>query len=164
MLAVIVRTGENLKRWFVHTMLVFCLMVTQGLADERATTVVKDEAAKAKLLGTHKLSLQWISWDYFGTATAVEKDGLITLKGEQRAKTGSDSVVLDGVVTEIDKNSFRFNGSIVTKVSFINGGEACVRQGNFTFRITGSRKYWRLKEMDSPCGPETDYVDIYFRK
>ena len=104
------------------------------------------------------------SWDYFGTATAVEKDGLITLKGEQRAKTGGDYVLLDGVVTEIDKNSFKFNGSIVTKVSFINGGQACVRQGDLTFRITGSRKYWRLKEMDSPCGPETDYVDIYFRK
>jgi len=153
-----------MKRWFAYTVLVSCLLVTHAFADERNATLVKDETAKAKLLGVHKLSLQWISWDYFGTATAVEKDGLITLKGEQRSKTGSDSVLLDGVVTEIDKNSFRFNGSIVTRVSFINEGKACVRQGNFTFRITGSRKYWRLKEMDSPCGPETDYVDIYFRK
>jgi hypothetical protein len=153
-----------MKRWFAHTVLIFCLMVAPCLADERTTTVVKDELAKAKLLGSHKLSLQWIGWDYFGTATAVEKDGLITLKGEQRSKTGSDSVLLDGIVTEIDKNSFRFNGSIVTKIFFINRGEACVRQGDLTFRITGSRKYWRLKEMDSPCGPETDYVDIYFRK
>lgn len=153
-----------MKRWFASTTLIFCLLVAPCFADQGTTTVVKDEPAKAKLLGAHKLSLQWISWDYFGTATAVEKDGLITIKGEQRAKTGSDSVLLDGVVTEIDKNSFTFNGSIVTKVSFINGGQACVRQGNFTFRATGSRKYWRLKEMDSPCGPETDYVDIYFRK
>jgi len=151
-------------RWFVSIILSLSLMVTYCYADERNTTVVKDELAKAKLLGVHKLSLQWISWDNFGTATAVEKDGLITIKGEQRAKTGTDYVLLDGVVTEIDKNSFKFNGSIVTKVSYINRGEACVRQGDLTFRITGSRKYWRLKEMDSPCGPETDYVDIYFRK
>jgi hypothetical protein len=153
-----------MMRWFVPTVLIFCLMVAPCFADEKTTTVVKDESAKAKLLGPHKLSLQWISWDNFGTATAVEKDGLITIKGEQRAKTGGDYVLLDGVVTEIDKNSFKFNGSIVTKVSYINRGEACVRQGDLTFRITGSRKYWRLKEMDSPCGPETDYVDIYFRK
>ncbi|SJZ80571.1 hypothetical protein SAMN02745119_01699 [Trichlorobacter thiogenes] len=151
-------------RWFVPTVLIFCLMVAPCFADEKTTTVVKDEPAKAKLLGPHKLSLQWISWDNFGTATAVEKDGLITIKGEQRAKTGGDYVLLDGVVTEIGKNSFKINGSIVTKVSYINRGEACVRQGDLTFRITGSRKYWRLKEMDSPCGPETDYVDIYFRK
>ncbi|WP_078789993.1 hypothetical protein [Trichlorobacter thiogenes] len=153
-----------MMRWFVPTVLIFCLMVAPCFADEKTTTVVKDEPAKAKLLGPHKLSLQWISWDNFGTATAVEKDGLITIKGEQRAKTGGDYVLLDGVVTEIGKNSFKINGSIVTKVSYINRGEACVRQGDLTFRITGSRKYWRLKEMDSPCGPETDYVDIYFRK
>lgn len=153
-----------MKRWFTMIVLFWGLMVTFCHADELTGTIVKNEEARAKLLGDHKLSLQWISWDRFGTVTAVEKNGLITLKGEQHGKTGSDFVSIDGVVTEIDKNSFTFNGSIVTKVSFINGGAACVRQGNLTFRITGSRKYWRLKEMDSPCGPETDYVDIYFRK
>ena len=45
------------------------------------------------------------------------------------------------------------------------GGKPCVKTGRFTFRITGTRKYWRLKEMTN-CegGMLVDYVDVYFAR
>jgi hypothetical protein len=38
-----------------------------------------------------------------------------------------------------------------------------MRQGDFTFKVTGKRKYWRMQEMDNPCDEATDYVDIYYK-
>lgn len=128
-------------------------------------TVVRDKKARQMLIGRHLLSLQWISWDHFGRATATERRGVIYLKGRQdgRGQSKGDFVTLDGVVTEIDAKQFTFDGTIVTKISHINGGEPCERKGILNFRITGTRKYWRLQQMDNPCDQATDYVDIYFR-
>ncbi len=125
-------------------------------------TVVKDKIAKAKLLGKHKLSLQWISWDYFGTATITEKNGTLFVKGEQKSRKDTGFVKVEGQITAIEAKAFTFTGTIITQVSYINGGKPCLREGEMTFAITGKRKYWRLQQMQSPCGTETDYVDIYF--
>ncbi len=130
--------------------------------DAQTKTIIKDKTAKAKLLGKHKLSLQWISWDYFGTATISEKNGTLYLKGEQKSRKDTDFVKVEGTITAIEAKSFTFTGTIITQVSYINGGKPCKREGEMTFAITGKRKYWRLQQMQSPCGTETDYVDIYF--
>jgi hypothetical protein len=130
----------------------------------RPRTVIKDKTAKAMLLGEHRLSLQWISWDYFGKATVTESDGTLLLTGEQKARKGGDHLKIDGVITEVDAKEFKFNGTIVAQVEINNGGKPCERKGEMTFIIKGSRKYWRLKEMDSPCEEVVDYVDIFFRK
>jgi hypothetical protein len=134
-------------------------------AAAQSKTDVNDAAAARMLLGRHKLSLQWVSWDFFGAATVTNAHGIYSLKGEQRGRgqTKSDFVTIEGSVTSIDAKEFAFSGKIVTRVSHINGGEACVRDGEFTFKITGKRRYWRLQQMDNPCDPVTDYVDIYFR-
>ncbi|MDQ3132309.1 MAG: hypothetical protein M3Q99_16300 [Acidobacteriota bacterium] len=126
-------------------------------------TVVSDAKAKAMLLGKHKLSLQWISWDYFGQVSITNKRGVLYLKGEQKQRRGSDYVKIDGVITSIDQKEFKFNGTITMQISHIADGKPCKRTGEMTFRITGKRKYWRLQEMDNPCDEATDYVDIYFR-
>jgi hypothetical protein len=126
-------------------------------------TIVNDAQAKAMLLGKHKFSLQWISWDYFGTAIVTQKGGTLYLKGEQKSRKDSDFVKIDGNITEINAKNFRFEGTIITQVSHINNGEPCTREGEMTFKITGTRKYWRLMEMDNPCEAVTDYVDIFFR-
>jgi hypothetical protein len=117
------------------------------------------------LLGRHKLSLQWVSWDYFGIATVTNIRGLYSIKGEQKGRGMSkgDYITIDGAITTIDEKEFGFRGKIVARVSHINGGEPCVRDGEFTFKITGKRRYWRLQQMDNPCDTATDYVDIYFR-
>ncbi|MGI8638684.1 MAG: hypothetical protein ACR2MG_01845 [Pyrinomonadaceae bacterium] len=126
-------------------------------------TVVNNANAKTMLLGKHKVSLQWISWDYFGTATVTNEHGVFYLKGEQKAKKDSDYLKIDGIITKINAKEFTFEGEIVMRVSHINNGEPCTRTGEMTFLITGKRKYWRLQEMKSPCDITTDYVDIYFR-
>lgn len=132
---------------------------------QRQVTVVNNATAARMLLGRHKLSLQWVSWDYFGLATVTNRRGLYSIKGEQqgRGPMQGSYLTLDGAITSIDAKEFGFRGKIVTLVSHINGGEPCVRDGEFTFKITGTRRYWRLQQMDSPCDTATDYVDIYFR-
>ena len=132
-----------------------------GFAQEK--TVVNNVKARNMLLGKHLLSLQWISWDYFGSATVTNKHGIYHLKGRQRQRGGTDFVEVDGVITEINAKNFKFDGKITMQISHNNGGKPCVREGEMTFAITGKRKYWRLQEMDNPCDEVTDYVDIYFR-
>ena len=143
--------------------LIFAVAVlTLGLsAQER--TVVNDAAAAKMLLGRHMLSLQWISWDHFGSAEVTNSRGVYRVKGEQKGRGNTDFLTVDGVITSIDEKEFNFNGTIVSQVSHINGGAPCTREGEFVFKITGKRKYWRLQQMDNPCDPVTDYVDIYFR-
>lgn len=126
-------------------------------------TRVNNAPAARMLLGRHLMSLQWISWDYFGKATVTNTRGVYRLKGEQKGRGNDDFVRVDGVIRSIDAKQFTFEGTIITQVSHINGGEPCTRDGEFVFRITGKRKYWRLMEMDNPCDGVTDYVDIYFR-
>jgi hypothetical protein len=149
------------KKIIRTSLLILSVFVASSFAQER--TVINDARAKTSLLGRHRLSLQWISWDYFGAATVTERGGVLYLKGNQRQRGGSDYLTIDGVITSIDAKEFSFSGKIVTRISHINGGAPCVRDGDFTFKITGKRKYWRLQEMDSPCDTATDYVDIFFR-
>jgi len=126
-------------------------------------TIINDAKASVALLGRHKLSLQWISWDYFGAANVTNRNGVWRLKGEQKSRKDSDFVKIDGIIVSVDAKEFVFDGTIVMQISHINNGEPCERSGEMTFRITGKRKYWRLQEMDNPCDTATDYVDIYFR-
>lgn len=136
-----------------------------GVSYAQARTVVNDTKAAKMLLGKHKLSLQWISWDYFGSATVTNKKGVYYLKGEQkgRGESSGDLVRVDGVVTQIDAKQFTFEGTVLTQVKHNNGGRPCERKGVLNFRITGSRKYWRMQQIDSPCEAIADYVDIFFR-
>jgi hypothetical protein len=139
-------------------------VMAQQKATTRSTkTKINDVAAKTRLLGSHRFSLQWISWAYFGKAVITDQKGKLVIRGIQRAKDGSDFVKIDGIITEVNQKNFIFNGVIEVKVSHNNNGNICRREGEMTFKITQNRRYWRLQEMQSPCGVETDYVDIFFR-
>src|SRR5215204_523177 len=148
-----------LRKIFLIGFLVFGLTLS-ALAQR---TVVNDARAKTMLLGKHRLSLQWISWNYFGTAIVTNRGGVLSVKGEQKQRGGTDFVKINGTITEINAKDFRFDGTIITQVSHINGGKPCERTGEMTFKITGTRKYWRLTQMDNPCEGVTDYVDIFFK-
>ena len=151
-----------MKLKFTTTLpVLFLLCAVTVVAQDK--TRINDAAAAKMLLGKHMLSLQWISWDYFGSATVTNKNGEYRVKGEQKGRGNTDFLTVDGVITSIDDKEFVFDGTIVTQVSHINGGAPCTREGEFTFKITGKRKYWRLQQMDNPCDPVTDYVDVYFR-
>ena len=148
-------------KYIVATIILVTLFV--GTSAAQIKTEINNAQAAKMLLGRHKLSLQWISWDYFGTASVVNNKGVYRLKGEQKGRGNNDLVTVDGTITSIDAKEFAFNGKIVTQISHINGGEPCVREGDFTFRITGKRRYWRMQQIDNPCDQAADYVDIYFR-
>lgn len=147
---------------FTYT--IFLVLLTFGagvFAQEK--TEINSVKAKNMLLGKHMLSLQWISWEYFGSATVTNKNGVFYLKGRQKSRENSDFLEVDGVITEINEKNFKFDGTVTMQISHINSGEPCERTGEMTFAITGKRKYWRMQEMKSPCDITTDYVDIYFK-
>ena len=105
-----------------------------------------------------------MSWDRFGSATVENRNGVYVIKGSQRIPGNEDYLEIDGVVTRIDKTEFGFRGKITTRVSYINNGAPCVRDGEFTFAIKANRKYWRMQQIDNPCDEAADYVDVYFRR
>ncbi len=104
-------------------------------------TVIRDQAAESMLLGSHLFSCQWISWEEFGRAEVKEEDGTLRLTAVQRRRDGDDYVEVEGVILEVLAKSFTFRGSVVTRVSHINSGRPCRREGTMTFRISGLRRY-----------------------
>jgi len=156
------------KRFLVSLILCLLAMGGQAIARQKAgtshpKTIINDQNAKQMLLGKHRFSLQWISWDYFGSALVTETNGTLSITGEQRGRGNTDYVKMDGVITRVDGKEFGFKGTIIIQVSTNNKGAVCKREGEMTFHITNNRRYWRLKEMDSPCEEIVDYVDIFFR-
>ncbi len=127
-----------------------------------------DAAARARLVGDHMLTLQWLGWgDLSGAGTLVVKDegDSLAARGEQlgTGENADDYVRVDGRIVSATRDGFVFEGEILTRVHHIAGGVECKRTGTFTFKATGKRKYWRLQEMQNPCDSATDYVDVYFR-
>ena len=114
-------------------------------------------------VGKHNLTLQWISWDFPGSAVVSQRNGKYFIKGNQKSKTSSDSLSIDGELKVVSSRELLFSGKIVTHVASINNGQPCVKEGEYRFKATGTRKYWRLQEMESCEGNNVvDYVDIYF--
>lgn len=148
-------------KFFLTAITAVLLFSASAFAQDR--TAINDAAAAKMLLGRHKISLQWISWDYFGIANVINKGGIYYLKGEQKGRKSDDLVKIDGIIKSIDAKQFTFDGTVTTQVSHINGGKPCERKGPLNFRITGKRKYWRMQQIDNPCDAVADYVDIYFR-
>lgn len=139
------------------------VMAAALFAIAQGRTIINDQAAAKMLLGKHKLSLQWISWQHVGAATVTNEAAVYSIRGSQKSRDNRDLLTIEGIIVSIDAKQFVFEGKIVTQISHINGGKPCTRHGDFTFKITGKRKYWRMQEMDNPCDQATDYVDIFFR-
>lgn len=152
--------GEEvfISRDFTHLSEGGSTTATKATAKGKPATTAMDK----KLIGKHMLSLQWISWDYFGSVNITkEGDNYYRCVGEQLDRTNvGDYVKLDGYISAVDELNLVFNGTIKMKIYHLNGGEEYVRDGRFNFKSTQGRKYWRMQEMDGPDG-EVDYVDIY---
>lgn len=152
--------GEEvyISRDFTHLSEAGSTTATKATAKSKPATTAMDK----KLVGKHMLSLQWISWDYFGSVNVTkEADNYYRCVGEQLDRTNvGDYVKLDGYLSAVDDLNLVFNGTIKMKIYHLNGGEEYVREGRFNFKSTQGRKYWRMQEMEGPDG-ELDYVDIY---
>ena len=116
-----------------------------------------------KVVGKHMLSLQWISWDYFGSVDIKKQtDGTLTCVGRQDSRENDDYVALDGTIEIVDAKHLKFTGDIKIKIYHINGGKEYVRSGTYDFVAKEKRKYWRLQQMENQDSC-VDYVDIYFK-
>lgn len=116
------------------------------------------------IVGKHLLSLQWISWEDFGTCEITKQnDGRLRCIGSQYSKENSDYLKLDGYITIISEKHLQFSGKIYTRVEEWNNGEEYVRSGVYNFQSTDNRKYWRMQEIAGANG-QADYIDIYFQK
>src|SRR4028119_1017385 len=106
----------------------FIVCGNMSALSQETKTIVNDKTAKARLLGVHRLSLQWISWDYFGKARITERRGILNVSGEQKSRGGADYLTINGKIVRVDAKQFIFDGKIVTKVSSMNDGKPCVRE------------------------------------
>jgi hypothetical protein len=149
---------------------IFALLLASGtLLSAPENTVIHDPAAAQALEGDHRFSLQWISWENFGSVTITHEDGLLRIRGHQiREGTGEVSqarqaMTIDGVIAAIDQTTFEFEGEIMIRLG--RGGEAedpCLRKGKLTFKYReGNSRSWRLSQQQNPCVDHVDYVDIY---
>lgn len=127
-------------------------------------TVVDDAKTAHILLGEHDFSLQWVSWDDFGVASVTKTSGLWRINGRQDSKENDDYITIDGVITEISAYEFIFDGTIVTRIHHIAGGNEVIRKGLKTFRMTRGRPYWRMMEMNNPSDSVVDYIDVFVRR
>jgi hypothetical protein len=123
-------------------------------------TIVRDPAALARLRRNSGVTLQWISFESpaRGHVYVTDRGGLVHLRGSQSGNGGE--LRLEGDVLSIDRTSFTFRGRI-SIVDTPDRGRNCLRDGDFEFRVTQRRRYWRLQQMEA-CDGLTDYVDIYF--
>ncbi len=125
-------------------------------------TIVNDRTALGRLRRNSGITLQWISFETAqrGHVVAQMNGGLLHLNGSQSARGGAGRVTLDGDVIRINPRSFFFRGRIVI-TDAPDRGRNCVREGTYEFRATGTRRYWRLQNIEA-CDGLADYVDIYF--
>lgn len=134
------------------------------LAAAAQPTVIEDPAMADQLMGDHVFNLQWIDRPP-GVAKVTEPTkGELRLDAEQRNDQG-DRAAVEGRITKVSTKHFVVEGTVTTQVSHNYDGKPCVKSGTFTFRITGKRPYWRLKEMENCAGGRlVDYVDVYFAR
>jgi len=134
---------------------------TGGNYPKAAPTIVNDVSAAQALEGKRPISLQWISWDFFGIADIRKMGKTYWISGNQTSRVNSDFVKIHGRISQIDSLGFTLDGTVTTKVYHINQGREVVRQGPLRFQLYGNRRFWRMTQMRNPFGT-IDYVDIYF--
>ncbi|MFC4273919.1 hypothetical protein [Achromobacter aloeverae] len=121
-------------------------------------TIVQDQAAYERLMNNSGITVQWLWHADRGHLTATDVNDVVSLEGTQSNYEGT--LKIKGDVVAISADRFRFRGTILI-VDAPDKGRNCERTGDFDFRISGKRKYWRLQQMEF-CDNLTDYVDVYF--
>lgn len=125
------------------------------------TVQAQEKGLGSTLIGAHAFGVQFI-WDGYGEAIITEDEqGVLHLSGAQYSKDKEEYVLLEGTITIIDARHFKVKGHLKL---FTEGCCGLLdREITYTFRKTGNRKYWRLKERDELCDPYTCayYLDIF---
>lgn len=123
-----------------------------------AKTEIRNQAAYERLLNNSGVSVQWLWSAQRGHLTAKDENDVVRIDGTQANFEGT--LKIKGEIVSIDSDRFVFRGTILI-LDAPDKGRRCERTGDYEFRATGKRKYWRMQQMES-CGRLTDYVDIYY--
>ena len=118
----------------------------------------QDQAAYERLLGNSGITLQWLWSASRGQLNAKDENGVVRLEGTQSNFEGT--LKIKGEVVSIGSDRFVLRGTILI-LDAPDKGRRCERTGDYEFRATGKRKYWRMQKMEA-CGGLTDYVDVYY--
>ena len=121
-------------------------------------TQINDQAAYERLLNNSGVTLQWLWSAKRGKMNAIDDNDVVRLEGTQANHEGTLKV--KGEVVSIGRDSFVLRGTILI-LDAPDKGRRCERTGDYEFKATGKRKYWRMQQMEA-CGGLTDYVDIYY--
>lgn len=121
-------------------------------------TIIQNQAAYERLMNNSGITVQWLWHADRGHLQATDTNDVVRLEGTQSNYEGT--LKMKGEVVAISTDRFRFRGTILI-VDAPDKGRNCERTGDFDFKISGKRKYWRLQQMEF-CGSLTDYVDVYF--
>jgi hypothetical protein len=143
---------------------IFVLAATASTVHARklGETDIRSEAALAKLKNNKGVTLQRLWGAKPGGFQVTETPNGVLVSGNQGPHNG-DQLVIEGVIARIDARTFWFKGRIA--ITDNETTEVCVREGTYTFRIIGQRRFWRMKENAANCPGRADladYVDIRF--
>lgn len=138
------------------------LMIFAVLLMVKLTAVSQTLPVRA---GKHSFTIQFITFERYNEPGSViikpiGKDEY-SIEGEQRDSKTKDYVTIKGTFLAKGRE-LKFNGKIVSKISYVNNGEPCERNGPAVFKASGKRKYWRMQQMLNCDGETTDYIDIFF--
>ena len=146
----------------ISAMFLFAAAAATVQARTLGETQIVNEAALTKLKNNKGVTLQWLWGAGPGKFVVTETPTGITVSGQQGPHNG-DQLVMTGVITRIQTNTFWFKGRIA--ITDNETTEICVREGTYTFRVIGARRFWRMKENAAGCPGRADladYVDIRF--
>ena len=71
-----------------------------GIGSKAPPTIVTDQNAARTLVGKHPMSLQWISWDFFGVADIRKMGKTYWISGNQTSRVNSDMVQIQGRISQ----------------------------------------------------------------
>jgi len=121
-------------------------------------TQINNQAAYERLLNNSGVTLQWLWSAQRGKMNAIDDNDVVRIDGTQANFEGTLKV--KGEIVSIDSDRFVLRGTILI-LDAPDKGRRCERTGDYEFKATGKRKYWRLQQMEA-CGGLTDYVDIFY--
>ncbi len=118
------------------------------------------------VLGDHVFTLQWLSDGGSVGKARIYKENEVVLVDAKHENKEAGFITMQGELQIIDRRELLFTGVIVSQVNYLNNNIPYTREGTFTLKATGKRKYWRMQDMTQPSDGSmaADYIDIYFEK
>ena len=109
------------------------------------------------LSGKHQLKFASDETASFSGTATFEKIGRDSYSLSGNAKSGNNSLEIQGTVKKVSEKHLNFEGVISQKIN----GTVFKRTKNTTFFDEGKGKFWRLQNKVNGSG-FVDYIDIYF--